>query len=44
MKAKKKIINEPGRCITCDCKIKKWQLQCWFDKKNYPIKAKNKNQ
>lgn len=40
----KKIINEPGRCISCDTKIRKEKVQCWFCKRNNPIKVKNKNQ
>ena len=40
----KKIHNEPGRCINCDCRIKKGELQCWWDKRNNPIKKKNKKQ
>jgi len=42
--SKKKIHNEPGRCINCDCRIKKGELQCWWDKRNNPIKKKNKKQ
>jgi len=32
------IPQEPGRCVSCDTKIRKEKVQCWFCKKNYPIK------